>query len=210
MAKARSARKPLPPLGSRIRLRIGLLGGSFNPAHQAHREISLTALHRLKLDQVWWLVSPQNPLKQARGMAPLQERLENAIRVSAHPRLIPTDLEDCFGTRFTADTLRALRKFYPNIRFVWLMGADNLSQFPRWQRWQRIVAAMPIAVVDRPGYGLTASANPAAFRLNRHRLPLHAAAALAARKPPAFVFLKTKLNPLSATALRTKRARTAC
>ena len=118
----------IPPFGSRLDLRIGLLGGSFNPAHAAHREISLTALHRLKLDQIWWLVSPQNPLKTRNGMAPLAQRLAGAQAMAAHPRIRVTAVEGRLGTRYTADTLRRLRLHYPGLRFVWLMGADNLSQ----------------------------------------------------------------------------------
>jgi nicotinate-nucleotide adenylyltransferase len=195
----------IPPLGSSIGLRIGLLGGSFNPAHAAHREISLTALHRLKLDQVWWLVSPQNPLKSARGMAPLDRRLEQAEAVAAHPRIRVTAIETTLGTRYTADTLRRLTTHYPQAAFVWLMGADNLAQFHRWQDWRGIAQTMPIAVLDRPGFNLTALQGRAGCWLSRHRLPRYAAAILADRTPPAFLLLKSKLNPLSATEIRAQR-----
>jgi nicotinate-nucleotide adenylyltransferase len=195
----------IPALGSPIGLRIGLLGGSFNPAHAAHREISLTALHNLKLDQVWWLVSPQNPLKATRGMAPLTSRLQQAAAVAAHPRIRVSAIETTLGTRYTADTLAALRRHYPRARFVWLMGADNLAQFHRWRDWQGIVRTMPIAVLDRPGFNLTASNGPAGQMLSRHRLPRYAAPALAGQDAPAFLLLKSKLNPLSATAIRAKR-----
>lgn len=194
----------IPPFGSGLRLRIGLLGGSFNPAHAAHREISLTALHRLKLDQVWWLVSPQNPLKERNGMAPLDRRLAGAQAVAAHPRIIATDVEKRLGTRYTADTLQRLRLHFPKARFVWLMGADNLTQIRHWDRWQEIAASMPIAVLDRPGHNLTAPQSLAARWLARHRLPQSEAAALADAPPPAFLLLKSKLNPLSATAIRQK------
>jgi len=192
----------LPPLGSRLQQRIGLLGGSFNPAHAAHREISLTALHRLKLDQVWWLVSPQNPLKASNGMAPLAARMAGARNVSAHPRIAVTDIETRLGTRYTADTLAALRRHYPQVRFVWLMGADNLDQLHRWGRWQDIARSMPLAVLDRPGHNLTAAQSPAARWLQRWRRPQAEAAALADHAAPAFMLLKSKLNPLSATAIR--------
>ncbi|WP_370153729.1 nicotinate-nucleotide adenylyltransferase [Ferrovibrio sp.] len=192
----------LPPLGSRLRLRIGLLGGSFNPAHAAHREISITALRRLKLDQVWWLVSPQNPLKAANGMAPLATRIAAARAVAAHPRIVVTGIESRLGTRYTADTLAALRRHYPAMRFVWLMGADNLAQFHRWESWQQIARAMPVAVLDRPGHNLTAAFAPAARALQQARLPQAEAATLPDRRAPAFLLLKTKLNPLSATAIR--------
>ena len=192
----------LPPFGARHRLRIGLLGGSFNPAHAAHREISLTALHRLKLDQVWWLVSPQNPLKAANGMAPLAARMSGAQAVAAHPKILVTDIETRLGTRYTADTLAALSRHYPGARFVWLMGADNLDQFHRWDRWQDIARLMPVAVLDRPGHNLTAAQSPAARWLQPWRLPQHDAPWLADRRAPAFLLLKSKLNPLSATAIR--------
>lgn len=192
----------IPPPGSPLGLRIGLLGGSFNPAHAAHLEISLTALHRLKLDQVWWLVSPQNPLKSRSGMAPLDTRLAEARKVAAHPRILVTDVESRLGTRYTADTLAALRRHYPQTRFVWLMGADNLAQFHRWQDWQGIARMMPIAVLDRPGFNLTGPQNPAGQWLSRYRVARHDAAALAGKAAPAFLLLKSKLNPLSATAIR--------
>lgn len=186
-------------------MRIGLLGGSFNPAHAAHREISLAALHRLGLDQVWWLVSPQNPLKPVKGMAPLRQRLAEARRIAAHPRIIVTALEQKLGTRYTVDTLSQLRRHYPSLRFVWLMGADNLSQMRHWQDWRHIAALMPIAVLDRPGYSLKASNSLVAQVLRPHRAAQHDATALASRPTPAFIYLKTKLNPLSATAIRAKR-----
>lgn len=194
----------IPPLGSSIGLRIGLLGGSFNPAHAAHREISLTAMHALQLDQVWWLVSPQNPLKSKNGMAPLEARLASAQAVAAHPRIRATAVEQRLGTRYTADTLSVLRRHYPQARFVWLMGADNLAQFHRWRDWRGIAAAMPIAVLDRPGFNLTAPQSRAGQWLSRYRVPRHDAAALAGRTAPAFLLLKSKLNPLSATELRKK------
>lgn len=196
----------IPSFGSSLRLRVGLLGGSFNPAHAAHREISLTALHRLKLDQVWWLVSPQNPLKRTDGMASLEQRLRGAEAVARHPRIRVTDVETRLGTRYTADTLQQLRLHYPRMRFVWLMGADNLNQIRHWDRWQEIANAMPICVLDRPGHNLTAAQSLAARWLSRRRLPQHEAAALAGAAPPAFLLLKSKLNPLSATAIRQRQA----
>ncbi len=138
-------------------------------------------------------------------MAPLAQRLEGARRVSSHPRIIVTALEDRLSTRYTADTLNALRRHYPVMRFVWLMGADNLSQMRHWQDWRHIAALMPIAVLDRPGYSLKASSSLVAQALRPYRVAQSQAAALAARQAPAFVFLKTKLNPLSATAIRAKR-----
>lgn len=198
----------IPPLGSSIGLRIGLLGGSFNPAHAAHREISLTALHRLKLDQVWWLVSPQNPLKPVKGMAPLAQRLEQATAMAAHPRIRVTDVETTLGTQYTADTLRRLTTHYPRAAFVWLMGADNLAQFHQWRDWRGIARTMPIAVLDRPGFNLKAVQGRAARWLSPHRLPRYDAAALPGKAPPAFLLLKSKLNPLSATVIRAQQGKT--
>ncbi|HLT75922.1 MAG TPA: nicotinate-nucleotide adenylyltransferase [Ferrovibrio sp.] len=195
----------IPAFGSRLSLRIGLLGGSFNPAHAAHREISLTALHRLKLDCVWWLVSPQNPLKDTDGMAPLAQRLRGAEAVASHPRIRVTAVESRLGTRYTADTLQQLRRHYPNMRFVWLMGADNLNQIRHWESWQQIARSMPICVLDRPGHNLTAPQSLAGRWLAQYRRKPSEAAALADAKPPAFLLLKSKLNPLSATAIRQGR-----
>ena len=132
--------------------RIGILGGSFNPAHDGHRHISLEALKRLRLDEVWWLVSPQNPLKPQEGMAPFEDRIEKAKSVADHPRIRVTDIEKGFATTYTAETLARLCRRFPNQRFVWLMGADNLSQISRWNRWTRIFHTVPVAVFDRPSY----------------------------------------------------------
>ena len=188
-----------------IGLRIGLLGGSFNPAHEGHRHISLFALQRLRLDAVWWLVSPQNPLKPVEGMASLDERIASAESVARHPRIEVSDIESRMGTRYTADTLQALRRRYAKHRFVWIMGADNLIQLPRWRDWTEIVEMVPIAVFARPGYSQRSLFGAAAHRFRRNRLPDHAAASLADRKAPAWVFLHTPLHPASATEIRAKR-----
>jgi nicotinate-nucleotide adenylyltransferase len=184
------------------RRRIGLLGGSFNPAHAGHRHISLLALKLLDLDEIWWLVSPQNPLKPRAGMAPLASRLEGARRAANHPRLKVTDLEARLGTRFTADTAWALRRRFPKLRFVWLMGADNLVQIPRWQRWPAIFTELSIAVFDRPSYSFKALAGKAARRFRRFRVRPRQAKRIAFLRPPAWVFLYTPLHPASATAIR--------
>lgn len=184
-----------------------MLGGSFNPAHAAHREISLIALHRLKLDAVWWLVSPQNPLKPARGMAPLAERLATARLVAAHPRILATDLEMRLGTRYTAQTLQRLRQHYPATRFVWLMGADNLAQMRDWRDWRDIAASLPLCVLDRPGHSRRAAASLVAAALRRCRVNQSEAAALAARHAPALLLLQSRLNDLSATRIRAAQAR---
>ena len=191
----------LPPPGARI----GLLGGSFNPAHRGHREISLEALRRLGLDEVWWLVSPQNPLKPVAGMASLEDRVARARLLAHHPRIRVTGLESALGTLYTAETLTALTRRLPRARFVWLMGADNLVQIDRWQDWPKIFHTVVIAVLDRPSYSLRASAAKAARRFARRRLPERRALNLAAQEPPAWVFLHTRLNSLSATQIRARR-----
>lgn len=183
-------------------LRIGLLGGSFNPAHAGHRHISMLALQLLGLDQVWWMVSPGNPLKDQAGMAPLAARVDSAKRQAKHPRILVTTIERDLGTRYTADTLSALRDRFPQTRFVWLMGADNLGQVHRWQRWQDIFATMPVAVFDRPPYRFYMLAAPAARRYRRQRIDATGARRLADLKPPAWCFFASRQNPLSATALR--------
>ena len=186
--------------------RIGLLGGSFNPVHGGHLHISRLALRRLQLDEVWWLVSPQNPLKPTAGMAPFVERLAAAARVAAAERRIRvSDIEAGLGSSYTADTLRALRRRFPRTRFVWLMGGDNLAQLPYWKRWQDIFSTVPIAVFDRPGTALKALAGKAAHRFARARVPLTAARRLALMPPPAWVFFHTRLDPRSATRIRTER-----
>ncbi|MGH7030709.1 MAG: nicotinate-nucleotide adenylyltransferase [Stellaceae bacterium] len=187
--------------------RIGLLGGSFNPAHRGHLHLSLTALRRLDLDEVWWLVSPQNPLKPVAGMAAFADRIAEARRAAGgHRGIRVTDLENRLaGSRYTVDTLRALRRRFPRLRFVWLMGADNLVQLRHWQRWTEIFRTVPIAVFDRPSYSLRALAGLAAQRFARHRLPTAAARRLAETKPPAWVFFHTRLDPNSATRIRSER-----
>ena len=183
-------------------LRIGLLGGSFNPAHDAHREISLFALKRLRLDRVWWLVSPGNPLKDLSGLPDLAARINAAQKIARDPRIVVTGIEAEFGTRYTVDTIARLRRRFPRARFVWLMGADNLSQFSRWRDWQTIAELLPIAVIDRPSHSLRASASAAAQRLARYRLDETRAHQLADGAAPAWVFLRGLKLPLSSTQLR--------
>lgn len=189
--------------------RIGLLGGTFNPPHAAHRQISLIALKRLKLDAVWWLVSPGNPLKDNAGLPPLAQRLAQARAVARHPRIRPTGLEAQLGTRFTVDTLAAIRRRWPAIRFVWLMGADNLAQLHRWKRWRRLARLVPIAVIDRPGETHRAARSRAALALAGARLPEDRAGALASTRPPAWLFLHDRRSPLSSTLLRSGSAEAA-
>jgi nicotinate-nucleotide adenylyltransferase len=185
-------------------LAIGLFGGTFDPPHAAHRAASLLALRRLGLDRVWWLVTPGNPLKDTRGLAPLAARIAAAEALAHHPRIDVTGVEADMKTRYTYDTIRALRTRCPGVRFVWIMGADNLRSFHRWQRWRAIADLVPIAVVDRLGPSLYASAGPAGQAL----IPDSAARALARRKPPAWAFLHGLKSPLSSTALRASRRMT--
>lgn len=183
------------------RLRIGLLGGSFDPPHAGHLTISLFALKRLRLDQVWWLISPRNPLKAAPSLA-LSERRTLALTLARHPRIVPLALEAASGTAFTVDTLRWLQRRAGKCRFVWLMGADNLGAFHRWRRWRQIAAMLPIAVFERPGAGHPALASPVAQYLRHRRIPERDAATLAARPAPAWTFLHGRRVALSSTQLR--------
>lgn len=188
-----------------IARKIGLLGGSFNPAHEGHRDISLAALSYLGVDEVWWLVAPQNPLKSSRDMAPFEIRLAEAKRVAAHPRIRVTDLEMRFGTRYTADTLKRLQHQFRAYRFVWLMGADNLAGMNAWKDWQQIFHLVPIAVFDRPTYTYRALAALAARRFACFRAREQAARTLVTSPPPAWTFVHHRLNPISATEIRRKR-----
>ena len=177
-------------------LRIGLLGGSFNPAHEGHLHVSEVALKRLGLDYVWWLVTPQNPLKPIAGMAPLAERVHSARCVATHPRVVVMDIERCFKTHYSIDTLRALQKRFPQLRFTWLMGSDNLQIFRRWRRWPEIVQRVPIAVIQRPGSAMAMRAATAIQRFGQ--VPHHRVLGGA----PAIRILEGKRNPQSATAIR--------
>jgi nicotinate-nucleotide adenylyltransferase len=184
------------------RQRIGLLGGSFNPAHEGHRFASLAALRRLKLDRLWWLVSPQNPLKGRADMAPLAQRLAGAALRARHPRIEVTDIERDLGTRFTVDTVARLRRRYPRARFVWLAGADILLEMHRWRRWRRLLSLVRIAVFDRPGYSYRAKVCAAAQAMRFGRRRESAAASLWRQPVPAWVFLHGRRHSASATALR--------
>jgi nicotinate-nucleotide adenylyltransferase len=192
----------LPPRGTRI----GLLGGSFNPAHEAHLQIARDALKRLGLDEVWWLVSPQNPLKPAQGMAELDRRIAAAREVaSREPRIRVSGLESLLDTVYSAQTLRRLLSLLPERRFVWLMGADNLLQIDRWQDWTQIFHLVPVAVFDRPPYSVKALSSKAARRFSTGRLAEGKARSLVKTPPPAWVFIHGRKNPLSATGIRAMR-----
>lgn len=186
--------------------RVGILGGSFNPAHPGHRHISVEALKRLNLDEVWWLVAPQNPLKPQRGMAPLERRLADALRLARHPRIRVLDIEARLGTRYTADTVTELQRLFGRTRFIWLMGADNLAQIRRWERWTEIFRRVPIAVLARPTYCLKGLAELAARRYGHRRVAPEAARRLADIPPPAWVFLPIRLDASSATEIRSHSA----
>ena len=207
MAQLNRASVALPSVSQAIPLytngmRVGLLGGSFNPPHVAHRAISLFAIKRLKLDRVWWLVTPGNPLKDQGGLPDLNERTEAARKMANDPRIDVSCLESVIGTRYTVNTISYLRRRASGLRFVWIMGADNLAQFHRWQNWRRIASEVPIAVIDRPPQSFRALAAPAAQALARYRLPENQAGRLADQHAPAWVFLTgMKLN-LSSTGLR--------
>jgi len=184
--------------------RIGIMGGSFNPPHEGHLIAARTALKRLKLDRLWWLVTPGNPLKNNHELAPLSDRLAAIRAMTTDSRMVLTSFEEQLQTPFTAATLAFLTLRHPGTHFVWVMGADNLATFHRWQRWRDIAATMPFAVVDRPGWHLAAMASPAARALARYRINEEEAASLALRSPPAWTFLTTRLSPLSSTEMRAK------
>ena len=190
----------LPP--SAPGMRIGLLGGSFNPPHEGHALITRLALRRLALDRVWWLVTPGNPLKSLTGLAALNSRIEAARRLDVRPKVIITDIEAQIGSRFTHDTLRWLKRRAPGVRFVWIMGADNLRQFHLWRHWRLIADLVPIVVVDRPGSTLKAISSPAGAVLARWRVPEQDASRFTTMQPPALLFLHGPRSNLSSTALR--------
>ncbi len=188
--------------GDRRRIRIGLLGGSFNPAHEGHGQMAERALRALRLDQVWLLVSPGNPLKAGKPMATINERLASAARFADGRRIVATDIERHLNTRFTHDTLAALRLRFPAAQFVWLMGADSLRDLPHWRGWDRIVRLVPFAVFPRPSYNRPALSGQAAHRFRRWRRRTRDASRLASAAAPAWVYLVGPETNISATALR--------
>ncbi|MEO8884034.1 MAG: nicotinate-nucleotide adenylyltransferase [Devosia sp.] len=183
-------------------MRIGLFGGSFNPPHEGHRLVALQALKRLNLDAVWFLVSPGNPLKDHAGLAPLAERVAAARALVHHPRIRVTGFEAAHGFTYTYDTLKYLKSTRPGVRFVWIMGADNLSQLHRWERWREITSLMPMAIYVRPDSLRRAPVSKAATALARYRIDESDANILADLAPPAWVYLHGMMSPLSSTALR--------
>lgn len=191
-------------LGLQPGMKVGLFGGSFNPAHEGHVHVAETALRRLGLDRVVWLVSPQNPLKSTQEMAPLALRMASARQAAskAGPAMLVSDFETRANTRWTVDTLRVLKARYPGVQFVWLMGSDNLASFHRWRGWTDIMRMMPMAVVARPGSLLDSLTAPAAARFARYRIPAAQAGLVASLKAPAWTYLTAPLNPRSSTAIR--------
>jgi nicotinate-nucleotide adenylyltransferase len=182
-------------------MRVGVFGGSFNPAHEGHAHVAQTALTRLRLDRVIWLVSPQNPLKASHGVT-LADRMASARRMARGPSMIVSDAESRFGSVYTIDTLRKLKSRFPGVHFVWLMGADNLASFHRWRGWADIVRTTPMAVISRPDSMLQSRSAPAARRFAHARRHSCAAAKLATEPTPAWTYLRAPLNYQSSTALR--------
>lgn len=185
--------------------RIGLFGGTFDPPHEAHLAACLLAMKRLALDRVWWLVTPGNPLKDTIGLAPLDERIAAARNLARHPRIEVTGIEAAIGVCYSYDTIRYLVSRCPRVRFVWIMGADNLRTFHRWQKWRGIAELVPIAVIDRLGPSLRATGSVTAQAFGHRRVPESEAAALLSRRTPAWVLLHGLKSPLSSTALRALR-----
>jgi nicotinate-nucleotide adenylyltransferase len=190
-------------------MRIGIFGGSFNPPHEGHRLVATQCLTRLQLDAVWILVSPGNPLKDHSELAPLDERLAAVRAVMNHPRIEVTGFEAAHGFHYTFDTLSYLRRACEGTKFVWIMGADSLKSFDRWERWEEIARLVPLAVYARPGSNLRATFSKAATALKSHRIPEEHAETLAGREPPAWVYLHGIMSGQSSTALRAVRGRRA-
>ena len=183
---------------------VGLFGGSFDPAHDGHAHVAQTALRRLGLDRVIWLVSPQNPLKGAHQAGSLKRRMASAARFAQGPAMIVSDVETRLGSIYTIDTLRALKARFPGVHFVWLMGADNLSSLHRWRGWTQILAEAPVAVIARPGAAIRSRFAPAAARFARYRLSSREARRLARTRPPAWLYMRAPLNFSSSTAIRAR------
>jgi nicotinate-nucleotide adenylyltransferase len=184
--------------------RIGLFGGSFNPAHRGHYMVALYALKTLRLDWVWWMVSPQNPLKDTKETGEYSARLAFTRNIARHPRFVVTDIEKRMGTRTTADTLRGLAPVMKHGHFVWIMGADSFADLHRWHDWLEIPNTLPLAVLARPGYSLRALGGPAATRFSERQVPTEEAPKLAGMKPPAWCFIPMPLRPESSTAIRNR------
>jgi len=194
-----------PPFGDGQR--IGLFGGSFNPAHRGHEMVALYALKKLRLDWVWWLVSPQNPLKDPRETGEYESRLAEARRIARHPRFVVTDIERQLGSRTTAETLRGLAPALSRGKFVWIMGADSFANLHHWHNWREIAETVPLVILARPGYSLRALAGEAANRYDEYEVPGHLAPQLVTMAPPAWAFIPMPLRKESSTAIRRTRTR---
>ncbi len=187
------------------RMQVGLFGGSFNPPHAGHALVAEIALRSLALDQLWWIVTPGNPLKAGRESASLAERLALSQAIATDPRIKVTAFEAAYSVRYTADTLALVRERNPGVDFVWIMGADNLADFHRWQRWREIALTMPIAVIDRPGSTLSFMSSVMAKTFDHARIPERQAAMLARMRPPAWTFIHGPRSLLSSTEIRAAR-----
>ena len=191
-------------VGATTKQYIGLMGGSFNPAHSGHKLISELAIKRLSLDKLWWLVSPQNPLKPKADMAGIEERVQNAVKVSGNPKIKVMTIESYLNTQYTIDILEILTQRFPSTRFVWIMGADNLVQFSEWKDWEKIASLVRIAVFDRPNFSLKSLASKMPKRFFRNRLRERQGLALRNKFPPAWIFFHTNLSHISATKIRSE------
>lgn len=187
--------------------RIGIMGGTFNPPHEGHAIVAEAAVKRLRLDQLWFVVTPGNPLKSNGDLPPLEERMQAAKKFARGRRMKITAFEADLGTPYTAATLAFLQRRYPAVKFVWVMGADNLASFDRWQHWQAIASSLPIAVVDRSGWRLKGLSGRAGKALAKWRVPESLASRLPCMSPPVWTFLTTRLSALSSTALRERKPR---
>ena len=191
-------------IGATSKQTIGLMGGSFNPAHSGHRLISELAIKRLGLNKVWWLVSPQNPLKSSAGMASIKERVQNAVKISRNPRIKVMTVESSLNTQYTVDLLKILSKRFSSARFIWIMGADNLLQFSEWKNWEEITTLVRIAIFDRPRFSLKSLVADMPRRFSGNRLREREGLLLKYKKPPAWIFFHSNLNHISATKIRSQ------
>ena len=191
-------------IGATSKQTIGLMGGSFNPAHSGHRLISELAIKRLGLNKVWWLVSPQNPLKSSAEMASIKERVQNAVKISRNPRIKVMTVESSLNTQYTVDLLKILSKRFSSARFIWIMGADNLLQFSEWKNWEEITSLVRIAIFDRPNFSLKSLAADMPRRFSGNRLREREGLLLKYKKPPAWIFFHSNLNHISATKIRSQ------
>ncbi len=193
-----------PDHNKSVQKKIGLLGGSFNPAHDGHLEISLAALDKIDLDEIWWLVSPGNPLKNDEDKITYNQRFQSALDIVNDDRILVSDFEEKFNTRYTIDTLHCIKNEYPKFSFLWLMGADNLEQFNKWKDWEKIAYTVPIAIFNRPSYSNANIKSVAAKALEKYRIDQADIRKLYKLEPPAWSFYEATNNPKSSTEIRNK------